>query len=81
MNLEDSQGYYSLVKAIEDQVEEIDALPEYIDPRLLPTAIPTTARAFSVPEKKDNPLNAWSHRVRYQSRISLGNVNHSKLMT
>ncbi|CAK7273066.1 hypothetical protein SEPCBS57363_005465 [Sporothrix epigloea] len=63
MTPQDEADYFTLVKAMEDEVHEVEALPAYVDPRLVPSvATPVSSRTYSVPDKKDNPLNAWSHR-------------------
>ncbi|ERT02891.1 hypothetical protein HMPREF1624_01194 [Sporothrix schenckii ATCC 58251] len=63
MTPQDEADYYTLVKAMEDEVREVEALPAYVDPRLAPSvATPVADRTYAVPDKADNPLNAWSHR-------------------
>lgn len=63
MTPQDEADYYALVKTMEDEVLEVEAMPAYVDPRLAPSmATPVAARTYTVPDKTDNPLNAWSHR-------------------
>ncbi|CAK7230424.1 hypothetical protein SBRCBS47491_007579 [Sporothrix bragantina] len=63
MTPQDEADYFVLVKAMEDEVHEVEAMSAYADPRLAPSvAMPVSARTYTVPDKKDNPLNAWSHR-------------------
>ncbi|CAK7244864.1 MAG: hypothetical protein STHCBS139747_006426 [Sporothrix thermara] len=55
--------YFALVKAMEDEIHTVEALPAYVDPRLVPSvATPVSARTYTAPAREDNPLNAWSHR-------------------
>ncbi|CAK7229302.1 hypothetical protein SEUCBS140593_007200 [Sporothrix eucalyptigena] len=63
MTPQDEADYFALVKAIEDEVNEVEAMPAYVDPRLAPcVATPVSERTYSMLDRKDNPLNAWSHR-------------------
>ncbi|OAA57538.1 amidase [Niveomyces insectorum RCEF 264] len=63
MKPDDEATYYTLLKGLEESVHRIDALPEYTDPRVVPhSAVPLSKRTYTVPEKTDNPLNAWSHK-------------------
>ncbi|KAK5168155.1 uncharacterized protein LTR77_006723 [Saxophila tyrrhenica] len=43
--------------------ETVLNLPEYHDPRLKPATVQEGERKYERPSKKDNPLNAWSHRT------------------
>ena len=65
MTPKDQSDYFVLVREMEDEILDVDDLPEYVDPVLIPSdADPLSSRHYYAPEKKDNPFNAWSHRVR-----------------
>lgn len=75
MEPQDEADYYTLVKAMEDEINEVEAMPAYVDPRLAPSvALPVSERTYTVPDKADNPLNAWSHRftLKDETAVSSG---------
>lgn len=43
--------------------DTIKDLPEYVDPILVPTEVEGGERKHYRPDEKENPLNAWSHKV------------------
>lgn len=43
--------------------QNISDLPEYVDPRLVPTEVEAGQRKYYRPTTAENPLNAWSHRT------------------
>lgn len=76
MKAEDADGYYALMQIVDDEVREVEALPDYVDPRLQPSAaVPLSGRKYYAPDKKDNPLNAWSHRVGSVTQLSRINLS------
>jgi len=62
MSPKDEEDYYMLVRNMENSVNFVNQLPEYLDPRLTPTVSPSN-RTYSVPERGSNPLNAWYCKV------------------
>ncbi|KAL1891275.1 hypothetical protein Sste5346_007734 [Sporothrix stenoceras] len=75
MTPQDEADYYTLVKAMEDEITEVEVMPAYVDPRLAPSvALPVADRKYSAPDKADNPLNAWSHRftLKDEAAVSSG---------
>ncbi len=66
----DEADYLELVKAMEAEVLAVEAMPDYVDPRLMPAPAAAT-RTYERPAKADNPLNAWSHKVTLSLSLSL----------
>lgn len=56
----DAEDYLFLLNSLDATLDQVNRLPEYIDPRLLPDEA-TLPRTYSKPT--ENPLNAWSHQV------------------
>lgn len=64
----DEHDYLALLQAADLAINHVDSLPAYTEPRLLPRGVGESeslaeARPFTKPEPRDNPLNAWSHKV------------------
>jgi amidase len=60
----DEESFLLYQNSFDFVAKGIADLPEYVDPRLLPT--PTTAeRNCMRTAANDNPLNAWSHKVSF----------------
>lgn len=57
----DVDGYLAVLQSAELTAATVDALPDYIDERLLPTPTLGGARRFSRPRLND--MNAWSHQT------------------
>lgn len=43
--------------------QSVKNLPEYEDPRLIPSAVESGDRTFYRPDEKENPLNGWAHKT------------------
>lgn len=57
----DVEGYLVVLQSAEFTAAAVDALPDYIDERLLPTPTYGGVRRFSRPQLND--MNAWSHQT------------------
>jgi amidase len=57
----DVEGYLAVLQSAEETAATVDALPDYIDPRLLPTPTLGGVRRHSRPLLND--MNAWSHQT------------------
>lgn len=68
---DDEKDYTLLLNATDAIIKEVDALPDYIDPRLLPDLEDSGERTYERPPKDANPINAWSHKVSYPFRFYL----------
>lgn len=64
MQPQDEAGYLELLRSAVEAVDHVQALPEYHDPRLMAAVNAGQARTYTRPPASENPLNAWSHRVR-----------------
>lgn len=65
----DESDYLTLLRAADLAVKHVDALPPYVDPRLVPKDVVTAedlpkTRLYTKLSAEENPLNAWSHKVR-----------------
>lgn len=60
-NPSDAAAYLAILQAADATVQVVDALPDYIDPRLSPTPVVGGARTFQLPDKAVDVWNAWSH--------------------
>jgi hypothetical protein len=56
----DEEDYLLLLNAAGSAIQQVDQLPGFVDPRLVP--LPGT-RTFFKPKEAENPLGAWSHKV------------------
>lgn len=56
---EDEDGYLLVLQSAESTAASVNALPEYIDPRLAP--VPTTNSPRQFRKVEPNSHNAWSH--------------------
>lgn len=63
----DEADYLSLLRSAVSAVETVNKMPAYRDPRLSWDDKDET-RSYMEPKEAENPLNAWSHRVRQTSR-------------
>ncbi len=63
MKPQDEADYFAIIQGVEEGVNYVTNLSAYQEPSLAPTVDPS-ARNYSVPSPRENPLNAWSHRVR-----------------
>jgi len=65
----DEEHYRHLLNGLDATSAAIDALPTYIDPRLLPdaTTLPRTYHKLAGDVQK-NPLNTWSHQTTIASK-------------
>ncbi|KAH8887619.1 amidase [Thozetella sp. PMI_491] len=70
MKPQDAQDYLSILQIMGQREARVQDLPEYMDPRLATDPGVPAPRSYSVPSKEDNPLNAWSHRVRLAAELS-----------
>jgi amidase len=61
INDDDAEDYLFLLNSLDATLDQVAALPEYIEPRLLPDES-TLPRSYL--KAKENPQNAWSHQVR-----------------
>lgn len=57
----DIEGYLAVLQSAELTAATVDALPDYIDERLLPTPTAGGVRKYSRPAMND--MNAWSHQT------------------
>ena len=63
----DAEDYLFLLNSLDATLDQVNNLPAYIDPRLLPDES-TLPRSWTKPE--ENPQGAWSHQVRnLQSKL------------
>ncbi|KAI8625068.1 amidase signature enzyme [Xylariaceae sp. FL1651] len=75
MRPEDEEGYLAVLHATQESVAIVDALPDYIDPELLPAPGPgetASPRTYVRPPKADNPLNAWMFKTNIQASGATG---------
>lgn len=56
----DIDGYLAVLQSAELTAATVDALPDYVDERLLPTPTGGTREYF---RPQDNDMNAWSHKT------------------
>lgn len=78
----DEGDFLTLLRAADLAVKHVDALPPYLDPRLVASdasglAGLAEARPFTKVEPEDNPLNAWSHKV----SLALGSFGPCRVLT
>ncbi|KAL2000498.1 hypothetical protein VTN02DRAFT_2991 [Thermoascus thermophilus] len=59
---DEEKDYTLLLNATDAIIKQVDALPDYIDPRLLPDLEDSGERTYERPPKDANPINAWSHK-------------------
>ncbi len=72
MKPQDAEDYLMILQALEKQINRVQALPEYLDPRLeTDTGVPER-RSYQVLSKAENPLNAWSHKARLARSSAIG---------
>lgn len=57
----DVEGYLAVLQSAEFIAAAVDALPDYIDERLIPTPTIGGVRKYSRPQAND--MNAWSHQT------------------
>lgn len=60
----DEGDFLTLVRAADYAIKYVDNLPAYVHPRLLPQEDVAKTRPYTKPAPHENPLNAWSHKVR-----------------
>ena len=60
---QDETDFLLLQNSFDAVASAVAEIPEYIDPRLEPTAVEGGERKWTKTAPEDNPLNAWSHRV------------------
>lgn len=65
----DGADYLELLRSAVAEIDTVDKLPEYRDPRLT-WATEENTRTYTKPEPSENPLNAWSHRVSKSIQIT-----------
>ena len=65
MSSQDEADYLVLIQSYEKAVRFVDQLPEHLDARF--KAADAGERDYVAPDKADNPLNAWSHRVSFMT--------------
>lgn len=64
----DEGDFLTLLRAADIAIKHVDAMPPYVDPRLVPQDTPNpadlaTTRPFTKVAPGENPLNAWSHKA------------------
>lgn len=59
----DIEGYLAVLQSAELTATTVEALPDYVDERLLPTPTIGGTRAYARPRPQNNDMNAWSHRT------------------
>ncbi|KAK5000154.1 hypothetical protein LTR66_000927 [Elasticomyces elasticus] len=67
---EDEKAFLLFANSLDATAKEVENLPEYVDPRLLPTPVEGGERKYIRPAPKDNPLNAWSHKSELKASSS-----------
>lgn len=72
MGEQEEEHYRHLLNGLDATSAAIDALPAYIDPRLLPdaTTLPRTYQKVAG-DVQNNPLNSWSHQTVIASKKSV----------
>jgi amidase len=60
---QDEADFLLLQNSFDAVASAVAALPDYVDPRLVPTPVEGGERKWSSPTSAENPLNAWSHKV------------------
>ena len=60
---EDEKAYLLLLNSFDAVVQHVNSLPDFEDPRLEPTPLEGGLRNYARPSAKENPLNAWRHKV------------------
>ncbi|KAK2781161.1 hypothetical protein FQN53_000772 [Emmonsiellopsis sp. PD_33] len=58
----DAKDYTLLLNAADISVQNVDAMQDYIDPRLVPNLDASGERIYTKPDGAENPINAWSHK-------------------
>ena len=67
----DAQDYLTIIQTIEKRINHANELPEYFDPRLATLTETSAPRNYTIPSKKENPLNGWSHKVSLVVQLTL----------
>ncbi|KAI1343706.1 amidase signature enzyme [Xylariaceae sp. FL0016] len=68
MTPKEAEQYLATTEAAQASVDLVDAMPDYIDPRLKPDlGLDETSRKYTEALEKENPLNAWIFRTHLEA--------------